>query len=67
VDINDLTIVLADYGQSLGSSTPGMAPVPEPSSVVLLGIGAIAVPAYARPRLRRLRTPRWCRPRKARL
>ena len=44
VDINDLTIVLINYGQTAGS---GIKAVPEPASVVLLGIGAISVLAYA--------------------
>jgi hypothetical protein len=39
VDINDLTIVLAHYGQSQGASAAGTAAVPEPSCLVLLGIG----------------------------
>jgi hypothetical protein len=39
VDINDLTIVLAHYNDSVGSSVAGMAAVPEPSCLVLLGIG----------------------------
>ena len=47
VDINDLTIVLAHYGQSLGSSAPGLSAVPEPSSLILLSIGAIGLTAVA--------------------
>ena len=35
VDINDLTIVLAHYGNTVGSSAAGMAAVPEPSSLLL--------------------------------
>ena len=46
VDINDLTIVLANYGQSIGSSATGMAAVPEPSTLVLIGVGAIGVLGY---------------------
>ena len=38
VDINDLTIVLANFGRTAGA---GPAAVPEPASLVLLGIGAI--------------------------
>ncbi len=47
VDINDLTIVLAHYNQSIGSSAAGMAPVPEPSCVVLLGVGVASLLAFA--------------------
>jgi hypothetical protein len=43
VDINDLTIVLTDYGKTAGS---GIKAVPEPSSVILLGVGAIALLGY---------------------
>ena len=43
VDINDLTIVLTHYNQSLGSSAGGMAAVPEPSSLVLLGVVAVGL------------------------
>ena len=35
MDINDLTIVLANYGQGLGASAAGMAAVPEPSTIVI--------------------------------
>ena len=45
VDVNDLTIVLANYGQTAGAA--GIKAVPEPSSVVLLGAGAIALLGYA--------------------
>ena len=44
VDINDVTIVLANYGTTSGT---GMKAVPEPSCVVLLGVGAIALLAFA--------------------
>ena len=47
VDINDLTIVLAHYNQSAGASAAGMAPVPEPSCVVLLGVGVASLLAFA--------------------
>jgi hypothetical protein len=40
VDINDLTIVLAHYGSTDGT---GLAAVPEPSCVVLLGAGLAAL------------------------
>ena len=39
VDINDLTIVLAHYGDTAGSAAGPAAAVPEPSAVVLIGIG----------------------------
>ena len=51
VDINDLTIVLSHYNQSLGASAAGMTAVPEPSGVGLFGIGAISLMAYAWRRL----------------
>ena len=40
MDINDLTIVLANYNQSLGA---GIKAVPEPSVLALVGVGAIAL------------------------
>ena len=44
VDINDLTIVLAHYGQSLGASGAGnLSDVPEPSTLALIGGGAIGL------------------------
>jgi hypothetical protein len=45
VDINDLTIVLANYGKSdsVGASAPGMAAAPEPSCLMLLGIGGVGL------------------------
>jgi hypothetical protein len=46
VDINDLTIVLAHYGVSIGSST-GLAAVPEPSTLALIGIGLVGLLSYA--------------------
>jgi hypothetical protein len=50
VDINDLTIVLAHYGQSIGASAAATAAVPEPSCLVLVGIGVAALLASARRR-----------------
>ena len=43
VDINDLTIVLAHYGDTAGSAAGPAAAVPEPSAVVLIGIGALGL------------------------
>ncbi len=44
VDINDLTIVLAHYNQTLGASAPaGMAAVPEPGVLALLGAASIGL------------------------
>ncbi len=50
VDVNDLTIVLSNYGKTdgLGASAAGMAPVPEPSCVVLLGIAVAGLLGCAR-------------------
>jgi hypothetical protein len=47
VDINDLTIVFALYGTTYGASGPGISAVPEPSCVVLLGVGAVWLLAFA--------------------
>ena len=41
VDVNDLTIVLSHFGSSAGSG--GMAAVPEPSAVALIGAGVIGL------------------------
>ena len=45
VDINDLTIVLTNYDTTSGK---GIKAVPEPSCVVLLGIGALALVLFRR-------------------
>jgi hypothetical protein len=50
VDVNDLTIVLANYNQTFGSGSSGIAvasAVPEPSCVIVLGIGAVSLLAFA--------------------
>jgi hypothetical protein len=51
VDINDLTIVLANFGKTAGV---GIQAVPEPTCVVLLGIGALGLLAFACGRQRRV-------------
>ena len=43
MDINDLTIVLANYNQSLGSSDPSPATVPEPSTLLLVLVGLLTL------------------------
>ena len=48
VDVNDLTIVLSSFGQSIGSSLGAAAAVPEPSALLLLGIGAVALAALGK-------------------
>jgi hypothetical protein len=45
VDINDLTIVLTNYGTTY-SAAKGIKAVPEPASLILLGVGAIALLGY---------------------
>ena len=44
VDINDLTIVLANFGATSGER---LAAVPEPSSLLLIGVGAATLAACA--------------------
>jgi hypothetical protein len=51
VGINDLTIVLAHYNQSIGSAAGGgLATVPEPSMLLLTAAGLLGLLAIARPR-----------------
>jgi hypothetical protein len=47
VDINDLTIVLANYGQTDGSSAVGPSAVPEPGAMAILAAGAAGLLACA--------------------
>jgi hypothetical protein len=43
VDVNDLTIVLSNFGRSLTASAAGIGAVPEPSALVLIGVGTISL------------------------
>jgi hypothetical protein len=43
VDINDLTIVLTNYGKTLGVAAAGVAAVPEPVSLLLAAAGALGL------------------------
>ena len=45
VDINDLTILLANFGQTYAA---GIQAVPEPASAILLGIAGIGLMGFAR-------------------
>ena len=45
VDVNDLTTVLSHFGSSARSSA-GMASVPEPSAVLLIGAGVVGLSGY---------------------
>ena len=47
MDINDLTIVLAHFGHSIGSSAAGVAAVPEPGSLALVAAGLAVLLACA--------------------
>ena len=42
VDVNDLTILLTAFGATFST---GIAPVPEPSSLLLFGAGAVGLAA----------------------
>ena len=50
VDVNDLSIVLSNFG---ATSSTGVQAVPETSALVLLGIGAISLLAFAHRKRRR--------------
>ena len=48
VDINDLTVVLAHYGQTAGASGPAVpSAVPEPSALLLAAAALAGCLAYA--------------------
>ena len=47
MDINDLTIVLANLHTSIGAGERGIKAVPEPTTVLLAGIGLVALLACA--------------------
>ena len=47
MDINDLTIVLANYGRSTGAAAGYVSAVPEPSSLLLAGLCVFGLLAYA--------------------
>jgi hypothetical protein len=53
VDINDLTIVLANYNTSDASPAAAIAAVPEPSGLVLIGVAVAGLAARASRRRRR--------------
>ena len=45
VDVNDLTVVLSQFGSSVGGSA-GIAPVPEPSTIAIVVAGLLGLLAY---------------------
>ena len=47
VDVNDLTLVLENFGTTYGASAIGIAAVPEPSSVLLIGAAVLSLVACA--------------------
>ena len=48
VNVDDLTIVLSNFGKTPGASPAGMAAVPEPSAAALLALaGLLAGAAHA--------------------
>jgi probable HAF family extracellular repeat protein len=47
VDVNDLTIVLTNFGKGSSSSAPGVAAVPEPSTISLVLAAAASLLALA--------------------
>jgi autotransporter-associated beta strand protein len=47
VNFSDLSKVLGNYGTTGGPAWAGVSPVPEPGTIVLFGIGAISLLAYA--------------------
>jgi hypothetical protein len=52
VDIGDLSNILSNYDKTAGASSAGIKVVPEPSSLLLVGIGA-AFPVWRRRRFRK--------------